>query len=409
MGLFVEIVVLVAALASVLAHFAGYQLMLALARVLRPRPLTCEPAPGPEPVWVIVCTYNEERLVRKKLLNLEGLERIEPAPHVVLVDGGSTDDTLSIARATAAEINLDVTIIEGPRGKIPQLNAALAVVPEEAIVVITDADAVIDNVDALERTRAYLRQPDIGLVGGWTRPPEDMRAVWGAEQGFWDKQNRLRYAETVSFSSSIVVAPYYAFRRSELDGFPELCIADDVYASFCFHTKERRVIYAPDILVTELRHPETLGALFKHKLRKANAYTVELLRFAHLLPYMGRRLKLVYVFKLMQFFYLPWSVLVLAGVLLHLLFIGQLALVAGVVVVCVGFIGLASASMVPAPSHSRGGLRLESVPPSLLIFVVMTVVLMLNTFLFPFWRQSSSYARLDSKEEATSWPRERAS
>jgi cellulose synthase/poly-beta-1,6-N-acetylglucosamine synthase-like glycosyltransferase len=395
-----------AAAISIFVEFAFYPLLLAVARRTRPRALVqvaadAEDVSLPE-IVLLVPTYNEAAFVETKLKNAATLTYPSHRMRVLVVDGGSSDATIAtIERARAALPFRVEVVVADERGKIPQLNEGLDRIAPDAIVVVTDADAHIDVPDALLRVVGYLRHnPEVGLVGGWTRPPLDDRSIPDAEHGFWDKQNRLRYVETISFSSSIVVAPFYAFVRRSIERLPSDCVADDVWVSFQHHLAGSRVVYAHDILVTELRCPTDLRALFRHKLRKANAYAIELARMLHRSAHMGRRVRLVYYFKIFQFLYLPWALLAFALLGAHLLVQGQLVYVASIIAALfVSLLG-ASLSMTPPPGRIRGGLKFRPVVASAILFTIMTVVLCLNTILFPFWRQGSSYERLVRREAA---------
>jgi biofilm PGA synthesis N-glycosyltransferase PgaC len=395
-----------AAAFCIFVQFAFYPLLLAVVRKTRPRALVQVAADRDDAflpnIVAIVPTYNEADFVEGKLENLATLSYPRERFKVVIVDGQSSDDTLLRVEQFRARSPFPIEVVLATeRGKIPQLNEGLERIDEDAVVVVTDADARVDGTDALLRTVGYLRHnPEVGLVGGWTRPPLGNRDVPEAEHGFWDKQNRLRYVETVSFSSSIVCAPFYAFARSTVDPFPRDCIADDVHVALQNHLAGRRVVYAHDIPVTELRCPTDLRMLFQHKLRKANAYAIELSRFLHLAPFMGRRLKLVYFFKVFQFLYLPWALIGFGLLTLQLAIHGQGAFVGAVLGVLFLLTLAASLSMVPPPFGARGGLHPRSIVASLVLFTITTVVLCLNAMLFPFWRQGSSYERLTRREAA---------
>lgn len=376
-------------------------------RALRPRAIRLVvPAvddPGLPEVTVLIPVFNEESLIQGKLENVLGLEYPADRRRVVVVDGGSTDGTPErVVRFLRERAESATTLLTTEsRGKIPQLNEALAHVPADHLVVITDADSRVGTSDALLRTVGYFRSnPGVGVVGGWVTPPPGRDLVAQAEQAYWDKLNRLRYAEMVAYSASIVVAPFYAFFRSSIGEFPEDCIADDVYVAFASHTRDRRVVYAPDIPVVELRQPRGLPELYRHKRRKTHAYALELLRVAHKLPVMGKRLKFFYAHKLFEFFYLPWAALALALFTLHLLYLGHVLVVTTTYGCLFTSILLASLSMTPPPGRTRGGLRVESIASSAVTFTVMFVVLMANFFLFPFRRQDSTYARLPSPGRA---------
>ena len=66
-------------------------------------------------ISVIIPTYNEAQLLPRLLARLRSMPRIT---QILVADGGSTDETLAIARAAGAQI------IQGARGRGPQQNGA---------------------------------------------------------------------------------------------------------------------------------------------------------------------------------------------------------------------------------------------------------------------------------------------
>ena len=94
--------------------------------------------------------------------------------------------------------------------------------------------------------------------------------------------DRVRLRESARGTASIVTAPCYLFRRDLLDELPPDTIADDIHVACCAMASGRRVaIAAAD--VRELRSPRSVTALFRHKLRKGDAYLREIFRFLPLL------------------------------------------------------------------------------------------------------------------------------
>ena len=65
---------------------------------LRPYVVGDDPAPGSVPVSVVVLTRNEERNIRRCL------NSVAWASQVIVVDSGSTDDTMAIAQESGAEV-----------------------------------------------------------------------------------------------------------------------------------------------------------------------------------------------------------------------------------------------------------------------------------------------------------------
>jgi len=383
------------------ANFCLYILILAALRRWKPRRVLSGAAPlAPELLprfHLIVPLYNEADHIAAKLRNLEELDYPRDKITITLVDGGSTDGTLMAVQEFVKTASPSFRLLNArQRGKIPQLNEALADGASADYIAISDADSKVSPPSALrELAETFRANPDVGLIGAWTIPddPEAPRA----ELAYWDKENRLRYLESLTYSASIILAPFYSFRSDLIERYPDDCIADDVYASWACHLSEQRVLYHHQIEARECRQPRTLRDLFVHKSRKANAYTIELLRVLYLLPTMGKRLKLIYLYKIFQFFYLPWIPIVFAGEVLlqhlrgndQLLAISAAAFLLG--------LGVTSASLRPPPNRTRGGIRLTSILPTIQVLLLLNTVLIWNFFRFPFRRQDSSYRRLPSR------------
>lgn len=88
-------------------------------------------------VTVIATVLNEDKNIRRLLDSLAAQTR--PPDEVVIVDGGSADDTVAVLEAYAAEGRLPLRVISRPGGNISQgRNAAVAAATGE-IIASTDA------------------------------------------------------------------------------------------------------------------------------------------------------------------------------------------------------------------------------------------------------------------------------
>lgn len=377
--------------------YSFYLVGMAIITRLRPQAIEEELNPrdqGPWPcVHILVATFNENLLIENKVRNALFLAYPKEQRKIWIIDGGSNDGTLATLDRLSAELGDQVRVIKSSAAdKICQLNLALEQIPKEDIVVISDADALIGSELALQSTAAALAREEIGVVGGWTNPHP--RSTIQAEIAYWDKQNRLRYLEAKTFSATAAVSPYIAFRRGLIQLLPEDCVADDIFISYRSHLRGKRILYSPTIQVTELRASVNITQMFRHKLRKAHAYTTELFRVLYLLPHMPKRLKFMYLFKLYQFFYLPWIFCLISLESLILLAEGEFALVFGGYCALVLALLVASLSLSPPRGLKRGGFEWKSVIATLQSFSLMNLVLMTNSLIFPFWRQKASYEKV---------------
>lgn len=124
---------------------------------------------APPTVSIIIPTLDEATTIGAALHHLRGLH---PAPHEVLVvDGGSTDETVAIARAAGARV------IEAPRGRARQLNLGVEAITGECVCFL-HADTTLPP-DAVDIIRATLADRRISLGGFVSLMRGPTRTRWG--------------------------------------------------------------------------------------------------------------------------------------------------------------------------------------------------------------------------------------
>jgi GT2 family glycosyltransferase len=118
------------------------------------------------PVAVVVAVLNHGTTLRALFAALDATEW--PGLRLVAVDCGSSDDSLALLRARAAQpTGPPLHLIEAPGlGRASALARGMATVPDHDVVRL-HADVVPDHADWLERLWSVLAQhPDCGIVGG---------------------------------------------------------------------------------------------------------------------------------------------------------------------------------------------------------------------------------------------------
>ncbi|MBN2458060.1 glycosyltransferase family 2 protein [Candidatus Woesearchaeota archaeon] len=115
-------------------------------------------------VTVAIPAYNEERCIRRTILNLLKLRYPVDRLEIIVVDDGSTDKTSSVVKRIMRENKgYDIKLIEQENhGKGTALNKALKAAAGEYFVCL-DADSFVKN-DALERMLPYFDDPDVAVV-----------------------------------------------------------------------------------------------------------------------------------------------------------------------------------------------------------------------------------------------------
>lgn len=339
-------------------------------------------------VTVIIPCYNEEKDILTKIENLKDTDYPSDLIEFVFVDGGSTDRTVDIISEHIEGLSRFKLKTSERKGKINQINSVLSDIKSK-IVVNTDVDAILQR-DTIKKMILEFSEPMVLVVGAFCKPANTI----DIERYFWKSQNKGRLIESNAYTSFIVVAPCYAYRRWLIDKFPQDVVADDIYIASHANTLGGRTVYLSDALVTETRCPKTYSEFLSHKFRKSNAYLRESLRFLYRLPEMSGMLKMMFITKIMQQLLLPYALLswgLLAGVMLTLFRFD-------IVVIC--FIAIIMSFLITNRVFASVKLVEEE---SFSIFTVvkgyiLTVFILLATGIsYPFYKQDSSYSRLQTE------------
>lgn len=189
---------------------------------------------------VIIPTLNEEQNLVK---TLEGLD-VESEK--IVVDGGSTDKTTSIAQQAGCEV------LTSPPGRGSQMNLGAGTASGN-ILLFLHADTLLPH--------GYRQLIEKSLA--------DPRVALGAfSLGFESSERKMRFiAGSANFRSRIFQLPYgdqalftTAVRFSSLGGFPETEIMED----FIFVRKMRKtgkIAILPESVITSARRWQNMGIL----------------------------------------------------------------------------------------------------------------------------------------------------
>lgn len=226
-------------------------------------------------VSVLVACYNEAAAIADTVRSLAAQD-YSGEIEVLILDDGSTDDTVDRARAAIAMADLrpghSITVIRGERnaGKAAVLNRGL-VLCSHPIVLTIDGDSWVYE-DALQRiVERYLADPDNTRAVAGCVLARNSRATWVTKMQEWDyfhgiaavKRMQSMYHGTLVAQGAFSLYDREALR--EVGGWPE-CVGEDIVVSWTLLKRGYRIGYCEDA-VAFTNVPERLGTFARQRQR----------------------------------------------------------------------------------------------------------------------------------------------
>ena len=221
-------------------------------------------------VAVLIPAYNEEKVIERTVR--AALNSNYPNLHVTVIDDGSKDRTLEVARAAFAQqaTRGQVVILTKPNsGKAEALNFGLQHLRDEEIFVGIDADTVIAP-DAISRLVPHFLNPKVGAVAG--------NAKVGNRVNLWTRWQALEYITSQNFERralntlgavSVVPGAIGAWRTSavrEVGGYHTDTVAEDADLTMALLRLGYRVEYE-DLALAYTEAPTTANGLMRQRFR----------------------------------------------------------------------------------------------------------------------------------------------
>jgi len=183
---------------------AGYPLVLALLARTRPGKPRPSPPAAPPRVSLIVAAYDEEQVIEDKVRNALALEYPRERLELIVASDGSTDRTVELARATGADVVLDLP----NGGKVHAQDQGVERASGE-ILAFSDANTTLEP-DALTRLVEPFADPEVGYVCGQVRFDP---AGPNQEGAYWRYEVRIRELESLLAGVTAGNGGLYATRR----------------------------------------------------------------------------------------------------------------------------------------------------------------------------------------------------
>jgi len=338
-------------------------------------------------VTVIVPCFNEEKLIKEKIENILNLDYPQEKLEVIFVDGGSEDKTVAILKENTKNFPFIKVKTSPQKGKISQINYILKDT-KNPIVVITDVDGIMQK-DTLKKLVKELKEKDVGVVGAFVMPQN----ACPEEYQYWKTHNRTKILESICYSTSIVSASCYAFKKELLHQFPEDVIADDIYLPFYANLKGYKALYSQEVVCFEKRSARNTKEMFFHKFRKANAYITEVLRFSYCLPHLSLFWRIIYLTRTLQVLGLPWILMILVFFSVGFISMGiwEPVIFVGILYVLSLYIThiIIKSVRLPCRESQKGKLLLQ-----FKVFLITNLILLSAGISYPFFIQTSSYKKI---------------
>lgn len=194
------------------------------------------------PISIIIPTLNEAASIEATLASLRGASDVE----VIIVDGGSRDETVALARSYGAKV------LASPPGRARQMNAGAEVAKGEVLLFLHGDTRLPEGFD--EWVRQALARP--GVVAGAFR--------LGFDSSGWGVRLIERLANWRSTRWQMPYGDQAIFLRAEtfrtLGGFPDIPIMED-FELVRRLRRRGRVVTLPIPIVTSARRWREVGVV----------------------------------------------------------------------------------------------------------------------------------------------------
>jgi cellulose synthase/poly-beta-1,6-N-acetylglucosamine synthase-like glycosyltransferase len=217
-------------------------------------------------VSLIIPAYNESAVIARTITSLRAQRYA--ALEILVVDDGSTDDTLAAAEGAARGDPRVRVVHQANGGKARALNTGIAEATG-TIVVVVDADTLLEP-DAIAHLVRPLSDARVGAVAGNAKVGNRVNLVtrWQSLE-YVTSQNLDRRAFALLNCITVVPGAIGAWRRAsvlEAGGFSHDTLAEDQDLTMTLLRRGQHIALA-DRAIAWTEAPETLGALLKQRFR----------------------------------------------------------------------------------------------------------------------------------------------
>lgn len=220
---------------------------------------------------MVISSFNSSNTIGDTLRSIVTNDFPRVDYEIIVVDGGSTDNTVDVCREFSVK-----PLLCPRKGWASALNMGINHAKGD-IICITDSDVIVPG-DWLRRIWEFFQNhPGIDGVGGPMLAPMSSKndiqrltaEIFVEDQGFPTGLTRSEYLKM--WSGGLICGPNYAYRRETLlhsGGFNESMFSySDVDLCWRLIKKGKRLMFNPDIKVVHLGFPSTVGGVFRQQFK----------------------------------------------------------------------------------------------------------------------------------------------
>jgi len=178
----------------------------------------------------IIAAYNEEKVIREKLVNAINLNYPKDKIEIIVASDGSDDSTEEIVKSFSSDEVISVHD-SARRGKSSALNRAVEKSQGE-ILILSDANNLFNSGACLELVKHF----DNNLIGGVTGLKniidDTSRESSEGDSLYWKYESRIKQAESDVKTITNADGEIFAIRKSLYEPIPEYIINDDAELTF---------------------------------------------------------------------------------------------------------------------------------------------------------------------------------
>lgn len=204
-------------------------------------------------VSIIIPTYNEEKVIKKRIMNLFDLDWPKNRYEIIIVDSGSIDNTVGIVKniiRKSKDNKQSFRLVEEGkrRGKASAIMLGKKYAKGE-IVLLSDANTIFHK-DVLKEIMPHFKDLNVGAVSGRYVISNPAKELPYSESFYWEIEHISFLGESSLDSMSSVIGTLSAWRK-ELMNLSAETVGEDLDMTIQVRQSGYKVKYEPNAIAYE--------------------------------------------------------------------------------------------------------------------------------------------------------------